>query len=106
MFSTILVLEMWWTNLTSFISGGSRPWAKEGAERGGGGGGGVTLHFAVAWNIVYKSNTRERTWQVETVEQTEQCHIKFVETSHYLKLRGRKAFPPKDTNMASPYKAL
>ena len=43
-------------------------------------------------HIVYKSNIRERTWQVETVEQTEQCHIKFVETSHYLKRRGRKAF--------------
>ena len=50
------------------------------------------LHFAVARNIVYESNTREKTWQVEIVEHIEQYHIKFVETSHYLKRRGRKAF--------------
>ena len=50
------------------------------------------LHFAVARNIVYKSNTQEKTWQVESVEHIEQYHIKFVETSHYLKRRGRKAF--------------
>ena len=31
-------------------------------------------------------------WQVESVEHMEQYHIKFVETSHYLKRRGRKAF--------------
>ena len=51
-----------------------------------------TLHFAVAWNIVYKSNSREKTWQVESVEHIAQYHIKFVETLHYLKRRGRKAF--------------
>ena len=51
-----------------------------------------TLHFAVARNMVYKSNTRENTWQVESVEHIEQCHIKFVEKTHYLKRRGRKAF--------------
>ena len=50
-----------------------------------------TLHFAVARNIVFKRNTREKTWQVERVEHIEQYHIKFVETSHYLKRRGRKA---------------
>ena len=50
------------------------------------------LHFAVARNLRYKSNTQEKTWQVESVEHIEQCHIKYVETSHYLKLRGRKAF--------------
>ena len=43
-----------------------------------------TLHFAVARNIVHKSNTREKTWQVESVEHLEQYDIKFVETSHYL----------------------
>ena len=50
------------------------------------------LHFAVARNIVYKSNTQEKTWQVESVEHIEQYRIKFVETSHYLIRRGRKAF--------------
>ena len=50
------------------------------------------LHFAVARNIVYKSNTREKTWQVESVEHIEQYHTKFVESSSYLKRRGRKAF--------------
>ena len=51
-----------------------------------------TLHFAVARNIVFKSNTRKKTWQVESVERIEEYHIKFVKTSHYLKRRGRKAF--------------
>ena len=50
------------------------------------------LHFAVARNIVYKSNNQEKTWQVESVEHIEQYRIKFVETSLYLKRRGRKAF--------------
>ena len=50
------------------------------------------LHFAVARNIVYKSNTQEKTGQVESVEHIEQYHIKFLETSLYLKRRGRKAF--------------
>ena len=50
-----------------------------------------TLHFAIARNIVFKRNTREKSWQVESVEHIEQYHIKFVETSHYLKRRGRKA---------------
>ena len=31
-----------------------------------------TLHFTVARNIVYKSNTREKTSQVESVEHMEQ----------------------------------
>ena len=51
-----------------------------------------TLHFAVARNIVYKSNNREKTSQIERVEHIEQFHIKFVQTSHYLKGRGRKVF--------------
>ena len=51
-----------------------------------------TSDFAVARNIVFKSNTREKTGQVKSVELIEQYHIKFVETSHYLKRRGRKAF--------------
>ena len=50
------------------------------------------LHFAVARNLLYKSNTQEKTWQVESVEHIEQYPIKFVETSHFLKRRGRKAF--------------
>ena len=50
------------------------------------------LHFAVARNIVYKSNTLEKTWQVESAEHMEQYGKKFVETSHYLKRRRRKAF--------------
>ena len=50
------------------------------------------LHFAVARNIVYKSNTQGKTWQVESVVHIEQYRMKFVETSHYLKRRGRKAF--------------
>ena len=50
------------------------------------------LHFAVARNLLYKSNTQEKTWQVESVEYIEQSRIKFVETSYYLKRRGRKAF--------------
>ena len=43
-----------------------------------------TVHFAVARNIpvVYKRNTREKTWQVESVKHIEQCHIKSVENSH------------------------
>ena len=48
------------------------------------------LYFAVA--VVYKSNTLEKTLQLESVEQLEQYHIKFLETSHYLQRRGRKAF--------------
>ena len=39
------------------------------------------LHFAVAQNIVYKSNAPEKTRQVESVEHIEQYHIKFVESS-------------------------
>ena len=39
-----------------------------------------------------KHGTWEKTWQVESVEHIEQCHIKFVGKSHYLKRRGRKAF--------------
>ena len=50
-----------------------------------------TLHFTVARNI-HTHNTQEKTWQVESVEHIEQYRIKFVETSHYLKRRGRKAF--------------
>ena len=50
------------------------------------------LHFAVARNLLYKSNTQETTWQVESVKHIEQFRIKFVETSYYLKRRGRKAF--------------
>ena len=50
------------------------------------------LNFAVAQNKVYKSNTWVKTWQVESVELIKQYHIKFVETSQYLKRRGRKAF--------------
>ena len=50
------------------------------------------LHFAVARNLLYKTNTQEKTWQVESVEYIEQFRIKFVETSPYLKRRGRKAF--------------
>ena len=50
------------------------------------------LHFAVARNIVYKSNTQGKTWQVESVEHIEHYRINFVESSHYLKRRGRKAF--------------
>ena len=38
-----------------------------------------TLHFAVAQKVVYKSNTREKTQQVESVEHIEQYYIKFVE---------------------------
>ena len=41
-----------------------------------------TLHFAVDRNIVYKRNTREKTWQVESVKHIEQCHMKSVENSH------------------------
>ena len=52
---------------------------------------GSTLHFEVARNIVHKSNTREKTWQLESVQHIEQ-YIKLVETSHFLKRRGRKAF--------------
>ena len=37
------------------------------------------LHFAVARNLLYKSNTHEKTWQAESVEQIEQYRIKFVE---------------------------
>ena len=52
------------------------------------------LHFAAARNLLYKSNThdQEKTWQVESVEHIEQNRIKFVEASHYLKQRVRKAF--------------
>ena len=50
------------------------------------------LRFALARNIVYKSNTRKKTWQVESVEHIKQYDIKFLETSRYLKRRKRKAF--------------
>ena len=49
------------------------------------------LHFAVARNLLYKSDTQEKTWQVESVKHIEQFRIKFVET-YYLKGHGRKAF--------------
>ena len=39
-----------------------------------------TLHFAVARKVVYKSNTREKTQQVESIEHIEQYYIKFMET--------------------------
>ena len=52
----------------------------------------VHVTFTAARNILYKSNTQEKTWQVESVERIEQYRIKFVETSHYLKRRGHKAF--------------
>ena len=51
-----------------------------------------TLHFAVARNILYYSNTWEKDLQVESVEHIEQYHIKFGDKSHHLKRRGRKAF--------------
>ena len=38
------------------------------------------LNFAVARNIFYKSNAREKTYQVENVEHMEKHHIKFVES--------------------------
>ena len=72
---------MWWANLTPFMP--VFVLITRVIHRS-------TLHFAVARNIVYKSNTREKTCQVESVEHIEQYDIKFVETSHYLK--GRKAF--------------
>ena len=74
---------MWWANLTSFVP--VLVLITRVIHRS-------TLHFAVARNIVYKRNTREKTWQVESVEHIEQHHLKFVETSHYLKRSGRKAF--------------
>ena len=49
------------------------------------------LHFAVARNIVYKSNTRKKNLTGRKCERIEQYDIKFLETSHYLKRRGRKA---------------
>ena len=49
-------------------------------------------YFAVARNIVKKVILGKKTWQVESVEHIEQYHIKFVETSHYLKRHRRKAF--------------
>ena len=52
----------------------------------------VQVTFAVARNLLNKSNTQEKTWQVESVKHIEQFRIKFVETSYYLKRRGRKAF--------------
>ena len=49
-----------------------------------------TLRFEVAGSIVYYSDTWEKTWQVESVEDKEQYHMKFVEKSHHLKRSGRK----------------
>ena len=46
-----------------------------------------TLHFVVAGNQFIKVILGEKTCQVESVEHVE----KLVETSHYLKRRGRKA---------------
>ena len=46
-----------------------------------------TLAFCGSSKPVYKSNTREKTCQVESVEHVE----KIVETSHYLKRRRHKA---------------
>ena len=50
------------------------------------------LLFAVARNLLHKNNTQEKTWEVESVKHIEQFRVKFVETSYYLKRRGRKAF--------------
>ena len=52
----------------------------------------VHVTFFGSSKHIYKSNTREKTWHVESAELIEQYHIKFVKTSHYLKRRGRKAF--------------
>ena len=46
-----------------------------------------TLNFAVARNILYQSNTWEKTLQFESVEHIEQYHIKFGDKSHNLKHR-------------------
>ena len=73
---------MWWANLTSFVP--VLVLIKRVIHRS-------KLHFAVAWNIVYKSNTRKKTWQVESVEHIKQYDKKFLETSRYLKRRKRKA---------------
>ena len=72
---------MWWANLTSFVPVLVLIMCIIHRSM---------LYFAVA--VVYKSNTLEKTLQLESVEQLEQYHIKFVETSHYLKWHGRKAF--------------
>ena len=46
-----------------------------------------------SWKHSYlKQYLLEKPGQVETVEHTKQYHVKFVEISHYLKRRGRKAF--------------
>ena len=67
---------MWWANLTSFVPVLVLIMCIIYRAK---------LHFEVAQNIVYKSNTREKTWQVESVEHIEQYHIKFVESSPYVK---------------------
>ena len=53
--------------------------------------GSFVLDLRIWWRHVHTLYTRGKTWQVESVEHIEQ-YIKFVETSHYLKRRGRKAF--------------
>ena len=71
---------MWWANLTPFMP--VLVLITRVIDR-------PTLHFALARNTVYKSNTREKTWQVESFEHIEQYHMKSVEISNYLKRRGR-----------------
>ena len=74
---------MWWPNLTHFMP--VLVLIMRVIHRS-------TLHSAVVQNIVHKSNTRVKTWKVASVEHIGQFEIKFVETSRYLKRRGRKAF--------------
>ena len=51
----------------------------------------VHVTFCGSSKQFLKEILEKKTWQVESVEHIEQYHIKFVETSHYLKRRGRKA---------------
>ena len=69
---------MWWANLTPFAFMPVLVLMTRVIHRS-------TLHFAVARNIIHKSNTWEKTWQVESVEHKEQYHKKIVETSLYFK---------------------
>ena len=51
-----------------------------------------TLHFAVARDIVYESNTWEKNLTSRKCRAYRHHHLKFVGKSHYLKRRGGKAF--------------
>ena len=72
--------RMWWANLTSFVP--VLVLITRVIHRS-------KLHFAVAQNFLYKSNTQEKTWQVESVAHIEQFRFIQLTRASWCRLRAR-----------------